>query len=188
MRPRLRKLVLVAHVTTSVGWIGAVIVFLVVLAVGMTTRDPETARAVFLVLKPAAWFGLVPLALASLLIGIVQSLGTTWGLLKHYWVLCKLFITAFSTFVLLMYMRTFDLLADLAADPRTDPALLRNPSPLIHGVAALALLLTAAALSVYKPAGTTRYGRRKRPRGYPNALSASDAITRETASGPSMLA
>lgn len=102
------------------------------------------------------------MALASLLIGIIQSLGSKWGLVKHYWVLCKLFITAFSTFVLLMYMRTFDLLAELAADRQADVAALRTPSPLIHGVAALLLLLAAAVLSVYKPAGTTRYGRRKR--------------------------
>lgn len=53
MRPRLRKLVLVAHVTTSVGWIGAVVVFLVLIVVGMTSRNPDTTRAVYLVLKPA---------------------------------------------------------------------------------------------------------------------------------------
>jgi hypothetical protein len=155
MGPRLRKLVLVTHVVTSVGWIGAVAVVLVLIVVGLTSRDFDTTRAVYLVLEPAAWFGLVPLALASLLVGIVQSLGSRWGLLKHYWVLFKLFITLFSTIVLLFYMRTFELMAEWAADPGTDLAALRNPSPLVHGVAALLLLLTAAALSVYKPAGTT---------------------------------
>ena len=49
-------------------------------------------RATYLVMEPAAWVVLVPLAFASLLTGLVQSLSTTWGLARHYWVLFKLLI------------------------------------------------------------------------------------------------
>jgi hypothetical protein len=52
------------------------------------------------------WFVLVPLSLASLLTGLVQSLGTPWGLFRHYWVLFKLLINVLATIVLLMYMQT----------------------------------------------------------------------------------
>jgi hypothetical protein len=38
---------------------------------------------------------------------------------------------------------------------------LRDPSPLLHSAAALALLIAAAALSVFKPPGRTRYGWRR---------------------------
>jgi hypothetical protein len=38
---------------------------------------------------------------------------------------------------------------------------LRNPSPVIHSGAALLALLVTTTLSVYKPRGMTRYGRRR---------------------------
>ena len=94
MTPRLRKLALTAHVTSSVGWLGAVAGFLAVAVVGLTSRDAQTVRGAYLVMEPAAWFVLVPFAFASLVSGLVQSLGTTWGLFRHYWVLFKLLINA----------------------------------------------------------------------------------------------
>jgi hypothetical protein len=93
-------------------------------------------------MEPAAWFVLVPLAFASLLTGIVQSLGTPWGLLRHYWVL-KLLIAVFATMVLLMYMDTFRLMARVAADPGADLDVVRNASPRLHAALALLLLLVA---------------------------------------------
>jgi hypothetical protein len=118
-------------------------------------------RGVYLVMEPAAWFVLVPLALASLLTGLVQSLGTTWGLFRHYWVLFKLLINVVTTIVLLIYMQTFSFMADVAADPRADLGVVRNASPVLHAGAALLLLLVATTLAVYKPRGMTTYGRRK---------------------------
>jgi len=70
------------------------------------------------------------LALASLLTGILQSLGTTWGLFRHYWILFKLLINLIATIVLLTYMETFALMAAVAADPGADLDEVRNPSPL----------------------------------------------------------
>jgi hypothetical protein len=163
MRPRLRKFALTAHVTCSVGWIGAVVVFLALAIVGLTSPDAQTVRGVYLVMEPAAWSVLVPLAFASLLTGTVQSLGTTWGLFRHYWVVFKLLIAAFATIVLLIYMETFRVMARVAADPTVDLALVRNPSPRFHAHAVLALLvlLVATVLAIYKPRGLTPYGRRK---------------------------
>src|SRR5688572_16728258 len=106
MNPGLRKFALTAHVASSVGWLGAVVVFLGLAVVGLTSQDAQTVRGAYLVMEPAAWFVLVPLAFASLLTGIVQSLGTTWGLFRHYWVLAKLLINVVSTIVLLLYMET----------------------------------------------------------------------------------
>jgi hypothetical protein len=161
LTPRLRKLALTAHVTSSVGWIGAVIVFLALAVVGLTSDDAQTVRGVYLVVDPAARLTLVPLALASLLTGLVSSLGTPWGLLRHYWVLFKLVINLFATAVLLTYMETFRAMAGVAADPSNDLAIVRNPSPVVHSVLALLVLLVAAVLAVYKPRGMTRYGWRK---------------------------
>src|SRR5919199_21937 len=86
---------------------------------------------------------LVPLAFASLLTGIVQSLGTTWGLFRHYWVLFKLLITVFATIVLLIYMETFRYMAGVASDPGADLAVVRNASPALHSALGLVVLLVA---------------------------------------------
>ena len=161
MTPAARKFTLTVHVTSSVGWLGAVFVFLGLAVLGLTSENAETVRGAYLLMEPAAWFVLVPLAFASLLTGLVQSLGTTWGLFRHYWVIAKLVINVFATTVLLIYMRTFDALADVAADPRADLAAVRSVSPALHGALALALLLTATTLAVYKPRGMTPYGWRK---------------------------
>lgn len=161
MPPRARKLALTAHVAASVGWLGAVGCFLALAVVGLTSQDAQTVRGAYLVMEPAAWYVLVPLAFASLLTGIVQSLGTAWGLLRHYWVLFKLLINLVATVVLLTYMETFALMAAVAADPGADLSVVRNPSPALHAVLALLLLVVATVLAVYKPQGMTRYGHRK---------------------------
>jgi hypothetical protein len=163
----LRKFALTAHVVSSVGWLGTVVVFLALALVGLTSEDAETVRGAYLVMESAGWFVLVPLALASLVTGLAQALGTTWGLFRHYWVVFKLLINLFATLALLMYMQTLGSLADLAADARADLDAVRSPSPLLHAAAALLLLLTATVLAVYKPRGLTPYGRRRhaaRPR------------------------
>ncbi|MEP7308076.1 MAG: hypothetical protein ABJA98_21450, partial [Acidobacteriota bacterium] len=110
---------------------------------------------------PAAWFVLVPLAHASLLSGIALSLGSTWGLFRHYWVAVKLVITAFATVILLIYMGTFREMAGVAADPVVALGLVRNPSPMVHSILALVLLIAATVLAVYKPLGMTAYGHRR---------------------------
>ncbi len=161
LSPRLRKLALTAHIVSSVGWLGATFVFLALAVVGLTSQDAQTVRGAYLVMEPAAWFVLIPLAFASLLTGIVQSLGTRWGLFRHYWVLFKLLITVFATIVLLTYMETFSFMAGVAADPSADLGMVRNASPGLHAALGLLVLLVATVLAVYKPRGMTRYGWRK---------------------------
>jgi hypothetical protein len=156
----LRKLTYTMHVTSSAGWVGAALVFLSLAIIGLSSSNEATVRGAYLVMVPSAWFVLVPLAHVSLFSGLVLSLGTRWGLFQHYWIVLKLAITAFSTVVLLIYMGTFREMAGVAADPIVELALVRNPSPVVHAVLALILLLIATALAVYKPFGMTPYGQR----------------------------
>jgi hypothetical protein len=163
-RPRLRKFALTAHVVSSVGWLGAVITVLALAIAGVTSADPQTVRTAYLAMELTAWSALVPLALASLTTGIIQSLGTKWGLLRHYWVLAKLLITVLATVVLLLYTQTLDQLAGVAAQTTLsseDLAVLQTPSVVLHAGVALLLLLAATTLAIYKPPGLTRYGWRK---------------------------
>jgi hypothetical protein len=158
----IRQLTYTTHVTSSLGWVGAVIVFIALALIGLTSPDEITTRGAYLVMAPAAWFALVPLAHVSLLSGLALCLGTAWGAFRYYWVVSKLVITVFATGVLLAYMATFREMAGIAADAQADLAVVRNPSPLVHGVLALVLLLAATWLGVYKPFGTTPYGKRAR--------------------------
>lgn len=164
MSPGLRKLALTVHVVSSVGWLGAVAAFLTLSIAGLVSEDGQTVRGAYLVMKLTGWYLLVPLSIASLLTGLLCSLGTRWGLFRHYWVLAKLVINVFATVVLVMYMQTLDTFATAAADPSltsSELLMLRNPSPVLHAGAALPLLIVASVLGVYKPRGVTRYGWRK---------------------------
>src|SRR5829696_9370988 len=107
---RLRKLALTAHVVSSVGWLGAVTAFLALSIAGLTSKDPQTVRGAYLVMELTGWVVLIPLSLASLATGLVCSLGSSWGLFRHYCVLFKLVINLVATIVLLLYMQTLDAL------------------------------------------------------------------------------
>lgn len=163
MTPRLRKFALTAHVTSSVGWLGAVAGFLALAVAGLNSQDAQVVRAAYLAMELTAWFVIVPLAFASLLTGIVQSLGTTWGLFRHYWVLAKLLLTVLATIVLLLQMEPISYAAGVAAETTLSSADLREArmSLVVHAGGGLLVLLVPAALSVFKPRGRTRYGRRK---------------------------
>jgi hypothetical protein len=165
MTPRVRKLALTAHITSSVGWLGAVAAVLALAVAGLTSADVRAARAAYIAMEIAGWYVLTPLAVASLATGVLQGSGTHWGLLRHYWVVIKLFITLVATAVLLAYLQTLGSLADRARLSDVSPADLQNPSPVLHGVAALVLLVVTTTLAVYKPAGMTRRGRRWRELG-----------------------
>jgi hypothetical protein len=167
LTPRLRKLALTAHVTASVGWLGAVIAFLALSIAGLTSQDPQTVRGAYLVMELTGWVVLVPLSLASLATGLLCSLATNWGLFRHYWVLFKLLINVIATIVLLLYMQTLGTLGDVAAATTVSSGALRglrDPSPTLHAAAALLLLLVATTLAIYKPRGMTRYGQRTQHR------------------------
>ncbi|WP_225992732.1 hypothetical protein [Actinomadura rudentiformis] len=130
----------------------------------MTSHDTELTQAASRALEMIGWIALIPFSIASLVTGLVQSLGTRWGLIRHYWVLVKLVMNVFATAVLLLYMQTLSYLADMAARPTLtsdDLAILQSPSPTVHGVGALLLLLLAVVVSVFKPPGMTPYGARK---------------------------
>ena len=163
--PVVRRAGLTLHVLTSVGWAGAVLVYLALGVAVATSADRELVRGVHLAMDWAAWVVLVPLALASLLSGVVQGLATPWGLFRHYWVVIKLVITATATVVLVAYTQTLSSFAEVASGVRlsdAELALLQSPSVIVHATGALLLLVTATVLAVYKPAGMTRHGQRQR--------------------------
>ncbi len=160
MAPGLRKFVLAAHLTFSIGWIGAVVAYLALAVSAMTSQDALTVRGAWVAMELTGWYVIVPLALAALLTGILISMGTKWGLFRHYWVLISLALTIVATVVLLLHMPTVSLMADVAREAE-GAELGKLGAELLHPGAGLLMLLVITGLNVYKPRGMTRYGQRK---------------------------
>jgi hypothetical protein len=162
MRPPIRKLVLTAHVTFSVGWFGAVAAFLALAIGGLVSNDAEVVRANYLAMAMIGWFVIVPFGVGSLLVGVVQSLGTEWGVFRHYWVLVKLVLTIAALTLLLVHMRLVSHVSSIAAATGVSAGDLRGLRIQLVGDAsgALVVLLVNTVLSIYKPRGMTPRGRR----------------------------
>ncbi|MBB5234333.1 hypothetical protein [Deinococcus budaensis] len=166
MTPSLRRFTLTAHVAASVGWLGAVAAFLALAVVGLTSQDPQVARAAAIAMEPITRFVIVPLALAALVTGILQALGTPWGLFRHYWVLIKLILTVVATGILLLQMEGIHSVAGLATAATLSNAELRGAmqSMVLHAGGGALVLLVVTTLSVYKPRGKIDLPRRRPPR------------------------
>ena len=160
MTAPLRKFMLTAHVTFSVGWIGGVVAYLTLGGAAVISQDVQVVRAVWIGMELIGWFAIVPLALASLLTGLVMSLGTKWGLFQYYWTLISFVLTVLATVVLLVHMPDVSSLADIAqmAEGATLDGL---GGDLFHPGLGLVVLLVIQVLNVYKPRGMTPYGWRK---------------------------
>jgi hypothetical protein len=163
MSPAVRKLALTTHVIASVGWLGAVSAFLPLAVVGLVSQDPENVRAVYLAMDLIGRVVLVPLGLAATLTGVVSSLGSTWGLFKHYWVVAKMILTVPATVLLMVNLQPVSQIAALAAKRTLTSADLGGLKTLLvtHSAGAVLVLLAVTALSYYKPRGMTRTGWRE---------------------------
>lgn len=163
MSPGLRKVALTAHIVFSVGWFGAVAGFLALAIVGLTSEDTQMARATYLATDLTATFVIVPLSFAALLTGLILSLGTKWGLFRHYWILAKFVITALSILILLVHLQPIRFMADAAAEMTWVSADLRPAQMQLVAAPAASLLamLVTIALAVHKPRGMTPFGQRK---------------------------
>lgn len=164
MSPGLRKFVRTAHVTFTVGWLGAVAGFLALAITGLTSQDTQIVRAAYLAMELITRFVIVPLSLAPLLLtGPLLSLGTPWGLFRHYWILAKLLINILSTLILLVHMQPISYLSRVAAAGTWSNADLGLQIEMVvaSSGAALLALLVATGLAVYKPCGMTPHGWRK---------------------------
>jgi hypothetical protein len=166
LSPGPRKLALTAHVASSVGWFGAVAGFLVLALTGLNSDDGQLVGGVYRAADVVVRSAIVPLAFMSVVTGVVQGLGTRWGLFRHYWVVIKLIITVVATLVLLSELGPIGDLADSARAGKLEGDAMRaeRTSLVVHSGGGLLTLLVPMVLSIYKPRGLTRYGRRKEGR------------------------
>ena len=163
MPTSLRKFALTAHVAFSVGWLGAIVPYLALAIAGLTSQDTQIVRAAYISMGLIGSFVIVPLSLAALLSGLIQSLGTPWGLFRHWWVLAKFVLTTLATAILLTHMQTVTSMWRIASDAVLGSADFRavRIQLIVHAAGGLLVLLAAVMLSVFKPWGMTPYGMRK---------------------------
>ena len=159
MSPRLSKLVLATHITFSVGWIGTVAAFLALSIVGLVGND-QVVRSCYIAMEVVAWFIIVPFCFASLLTGLIQALGTHWGLFKNWWILVKLILTVIATLILMLHMQPISYLAEVASQQVLAYDELRTLRIRIIADAGAAILVLVAitTVSVYKPWGKIQFG------------------------------
>ena len=178
LTPRVRKFALTVHVVSSVGWLGAVSTFLALAIAGLMRQDIQTIRAVYPSMELIGWFVIVPCGFAALATGVIQSLGTEWGLFRHYWILAKFLLTIGATLLLLLHIQPVSRASGLAAGPLLNADFRQLQIRLVIDAGlGLLVLLAATTLSVYKPWGMTPYGRRQlhdQYQGPPSSFASTD--------------
>jgi hypothetical protein len=166
MTPAVRKLSLTAHVTFSIGWIGAVAAFLVLSVAGLTSRNPDVVRGAYISMDLISRFAIIPMCFAALATGIIEALCAPWGLFQHYWVATKFGLTLVATFLLLMHQNAIARAAEWVFRATAAQLFATDFLPLKielvrKSALAIALLFGIAVLGIYKPWGLTAYGRHK---------------------------
>ncbi|QKW07842.1 DUF2269 domain-containing protein [Streptomyces sp. NA04227] len=155
-----RRAFLVLHVCASVGWLGLSLGLLALAITAAATGSPEAAEASYRSMKMFADWLLLPMAFTTLATGLVLSLGTQWGLLQHRWVSVKFWVSLIATGLTVFSLRPGINTAAaeaMAGEPVTDTVnLVVAPS------VALATYVFLTAVSLLKPWGLTRRGRKQR--------------------------
>lgn len=155
----MRKFGLTTHIAFSAGWFGGVAGFFVLAIAGLVSKNSQLVTANYISMEMLGWFAIVPFCMGTFFSGVLQSLGTEWGLFKHYWIAVKLVLTVIATIVLFVHMQPVSHVADIASkDGLTNTQLRGLRIQLIADAgAALLVILVAIGLSVYKPWGRIKY-------------------------------
>jgi hypothetical protein len=160
--PATFKLLLTTHVIVSVGWLGVVIAKIVLKIIAMTTSDPASFDALVFAAGRLS-FAFPPLAIATIVTGVLLSIGTKWGLIQHYWVATKIVLT-FGVIITAVQLGTrIPQPRSQVVDNSRFLGLPASPMALLFAltIAHLVMLMIATILSTHKPWGKTWFGRRK---------------------------
>jgi hypothetical protein len=166
MRPRVRKIVLVLHVVSSVSWLGLSIGYLTLGITAVVTDRPERQHAMFLALGVLGDMLLLPISWTAFLTGLLLAVGTHWGLFQHVWVLVKFALTLVAV-VLIPLNLLQGIHAMVVAVEHTAVGQLTDVGGgtinglLSAGCMSSSMYITCVVLSIFKPWGRTGYGTRK---------------------------
>lgn len=157
--PRWRKLLLTVHVAVSVGWLGAAYLMLV-LGIVATHSSPQQRHDRYELLHIFDQTAMIPMSLATLITGVVISVGTQWGLLRFYWVMTKLMTTVAGMIFAGLYVSRMAVhAAELTASNIHANLSAVDWQIRIGAIIMVTMLTVNTTLSIFKPWGRTSRGR-----------------------------
>ena len=161
------KLLLTAHIVVSGAWLGIAFAKIILGVAAVTSVAPAASRPLYLSME-AVNVAFPPTAIATLVTGVLLSLGTKWGLLEYYWVATKLALTVgvVVTGIALVERLIQRSVSALSVGDGTILGATSAPATLLISLSAAHVLMlgVATVLSVYKPLGRTPFGGRRAPR------------------------
>lgn len=160
-RPRTRKTILVIHLIAALGLLGEVWTLVTLNLYSILTSDEELARSAYELMGVLVFAGGIPLSMLALITGILVGLTTHWGVLRHYWVFATLLLLIG---VISVGMFAFNPEAMAAAAEAGSLSSGQQWGQFTAVAAQLVMLITATALSVFKPRGRISW-RRAQPVG-----------------------
>jgi hypothetical protein len=162
LSPAFYKLLLAAHIVVSVGWLGVVCAKVTLKLIAITTGTPGVADALYIASERLN-VAFPPLAIGTVVTGVLLSLGTKWGLIQHYWVVTKIALTVVVIATAVQIGSRIPQPSAAAMDGGTILGVASSPAILLlsQSVTHVLMLGVATVVSVYKPWGKTWLGRRK---------------------------
>ncbi len=155
-----RRAILVVHVTAAAGWLGLTLGLLALGLTAITTGSGPMIEAACRSMKVFTDWLVLPVAVLTLLSGLVLSLGTPWGLARHRWVYAKFWLTLATITASVLALRPG---VNSAVDTVASGAPLAEPRDLVMGpIVSLTAYVFMTVISVLKPWGLTKRGRRLR--------------------------
>ena len=86
---RWRTVVRAVHVLASVGWLGLVIVMLVLSLAAVTAGDGKIPDFLYQLMEQIGSPVIPIFALTTLVTGLALSIATPWGLIRRWWIVVK---------------------------------------------------------------------------------------------------
>ncbi len=153
LRRRGHKIALTAHILAAVGWFGIAIAVAFCAIAAAVTTDQALSGALYRTLETLPWLS-IPIGLTAVGTGSLLGLGTTYGLIRYWWVVAKI-VVAVAVIV------TDALIVVAVAH---DAAFTGQAQPPLYGstIAHVVALAAATVLSVFKPWGRTPRALRER--------------------------
>lgn len=152
LRRRPHKIALTAHILAAVGWFGIAIAVAFGAIAAAVTSDEALSRALYRTLETLPWLS-IPTGITAVATGSLLGLGTTYGLVRYWWVVAKIVIAV-------AVILTDALIVVLVA---RDAAVTGQAQPPLYGstIAHVVVLAAATVLSVFKPWSRTPWASRE---------------------------
>jgi uncharacterized membrane protein len=156
---------MVLHAISGISWMGVDIAILILLVNARTSDDAAVVASGFNAIRMIVPAAVPPLSLSILITGVLLGLGTSWGLVRYWWVLVKLCLSLVMIVLvftsLVPAVNEIAMLDITAASADTVRASLGElPTQLMYPpVVSFLMLAVATVLSMYKPWRRTPWSR-----------------------------